>query len=112
TAEAYEKLDGSLMSMFFYRGEWRVASNGTPDAMGEVAGFPGLTFKKLFWDTFNELGYKLPDAGGYTYIFELMTPYNRVVVPHKTNRLVLHGVRSVYDGMELDPQLVGQLLGY
>lgn len=35
SAVVQEKLDGSIMSMYWYNGQWRVASNGSPDAGGE-----------------------------------------------------------------------------
>jgi hypothetical protein len=99
TARVYEKLDGSLMTLYWYAGEWQVASNGTPDAGGEVFGH-GFTFAELFWRAWRENGYRLPEPPewpeeGISYVFELMTPYNRVVVQHAANRLVLIGVRDL-----------------
>lgn len=101
SARVQEKLDGSLMQLFNYRGTWMVASSGTPDAGGEVNGC-GFSFAELFWKVFRELGYKLPDDedAGTTFLFELMTPYNRVVVRHDQNRLVLIGMRTTW-GTEL-----------
>lgn len=95
SAQVQEKLDGSLMQLYWYQGAWRVATSGMPDASGEVNGC-GFTFAELFWRVWKEKGYALPDPGhmSRTFLFELMTPYNRVVVPHKENRLVLIGVRE------------------
>jgi hypothetical protein len=115
TARVQEKLDGSLMQLYWH-GEWHVASSGTPDAAGQVNGF-GFSFADLFWKTFNQMGYKLPDqiddvmnhveaqwhAREYVYLFELMTPYNRVVVQHLEPRLVLIGQRHK-DGTENYPE--------
>lgn len=103
TAKAYKKLDGSLMILYYYDGEWHVASSGTPDASGPLSSDgPYATFADLFWATFEEEGYSLP--GGlweeYTFIFEMTTPYNRVVVPHAEKKLTLLGVRH-RDGTEL-----------
>jgi hypothetical protein len=50
TARVYEKLDGSLMTLYPYRGQWRVASSGTPDA-GGPAHDGGINFSRLFWNT-------------------------------------------------------------
>lgn len=95
TARVQEKLDGSLMIVYFYDSQWHVASSGTPDAGGEVNNAPGTTFQDLFWDTFHELGYSESKlCPWFTYMFELMTKYNRVVVPHPEPRLVLIGVRD------------------
>lgn len=99
TAKVQEKLDGSLMSLYFYDGAWQVASSGTPDAGGDVNGNQ-LTFAELFWQTWEELGYSLPAIEDNTYMFELMTRWNRVVVPHEKSRLVLIGIRDRNTGDE------------
>ena len=118
-AQAYEKLDGSLMTIYFYDGKWRVQSSGTSDGSGEVNGFY-FTFADLFWQTWEHLGYQLPKADNdslishtdYCFIFELMTPYNRVVVQHKSNRLVLHGVRNVETLEESAPAFWAKKYGW
>lgn len=93
TARVQEKVDGSLMHVYWYGGEWNVASSGNPDAAGEVNDF-GFTFRDLFWKTWDAQALPLdlldPDL---TYMFELTSPYNRVVVPHKACKLTLIGVR-------------------
>jgi T4 RnlA family RNA ligase len=101
TARVQEKLDGSLMNLYYYGGKWNVSSSGNPDAAGNVNG-AGFTFADLFWKTWNDLGYVLPDITqkNLTFMFELMTPYNRVVVPHTSNKLVLIGVRDNLTGQE------------
>ncbi|MEM8831436.1 MAG: T4 RnlA family RNA ligase [Cyanobacteria bacterium P01_G01_bin.19] len=107
TAKVYEKLDGSLMTLFHYQGEWRVQSSGMADAAGEVNGFE-YSFWQLFWRVWQELDYQLPAETEYCFMFELMTPYNRVVVRHDRNKLVLHGVRDKSSLQELDPQISAQ----
>lgn len=104
TAKVYEKLDGSLMTLFHYQGEWRVQSSGMADAAGEVNGFK-YSFGQLFWRVWQELDYQLPAETDCCFMFELMTPYNRVVVRHDRNKLVLHGVRDKSSLKELDPQI-------
>lgn len=97
TAEVQEKLDGSLIIMYHYDGKWNVATSGTPDASGEVNGC-GVTFAELFWRVWSESGYDLPEkvySPNVTYMFELMTPYNRVVVRHGENRIVEIGERWI-----------------
>ena len=95
SAVAYEKLDGSIINMFYYKGKWRVSTSGCPDASGSVYDDP-RTFAELFWDTWKELGYELPSdiLSDYTFMFELMTPFNRIIIPHKESRIVLHGMRD------------------
>jgi hypothetical protein len=84
TTEIQEKLDGSLLILYYYNG-WQVATSGSPDAGGQVNDF-GMTFAELFWETWKNQGLDtewLENIGSRTYMFELCTPYNRVVVEHK-----------------------------
>lgn len=101
TATAQEKLDGSLCILYFYDQKWHVATSGTPDASGQVHATK-FTFEDLFWNTFEREGFELPAAArnGSTFMFELTSPFNRVVVPHSTPHLRLIGVRSVWSGIE------------
>jgi T4 RnlA family RNA ligase len=94
TAKVQEKLDGSLMSLYCYKGVWEVASSGSPDAAGNVHE-AAMSFAELFWHTWDTSGYELPDGyRGFTFMFELTTPYNRIVVPYNEPRLTLIGVRD------------------
>ena len=102
TARVYEKLDGSLMTLYYYDGHWEVSSSGMPDAAGTLMG-TDTTFGELFWKVWKELGYPMPHDPGVCYMFELMTPFNRVVVKHTANRIVLHGARRLSDFRELNP---------
>jgi hypothetical protein len=111
TAQVYDKLDGSLMTLYHYQGEWRVQSSGTADAAGEVGGFD-FSFQQLFWQVWDELGYRLPKETDYCFMFELMTPYNRVVVQHDRNQLILHGVRNCQTLTEAPPQLWADRYGW
>lgn len=107
SAKIYEKLDGSLMTMYFYDNKWNIASSGTADASGEVQGFSTdyLNFADLFWKTWHSLGYSLPikENKNFCFMFELMTPFNRVVVQHQKPRIALHGVRDLDTLQEKDP---------
>jgi hypothetical protein len=96
TAAVQEKLDGSLMVLYRYAREWQVASSGSPDAGGDVWGHTG-TFADLFWETWKLAGYGLPDESQppACFMFELMTPFNRVVVPHQDSRLICIGARDL-----------------
>lgn len=110
-AQVYEKLDGSLMVLYFYDGKWQVQSSGTPDASGEVNDF-NITFAELFWKVWEELGYQLPQDIGQCFMFELMTPYNRIVVPQKDKNLVLHGARNINTLQEIDPHIFSNKYGW
>jgi hypothetical protein len=98
-AKIYEKLDGSLMTLYFYKGEWRVASSGNINATGQVNGFD-FTFNELFWKTWKDNGYNNPGNVNYCYMFELCSPFNRIVVRYLEPRIVLIGARCLEDLQE------------
>lgn len=101
TARVQEKLDGSLCTLYHHDGAWHVASSGVPDATSGVNDY-GFTFADLFWRVWGEMGYTLPNTENMCYMFELMTPYNRVVVRHDFNRLVLIGARNLTTQEEVE----------
>jgi hypothetical protein len=91
TARVQEKVDGSLCSLYWYAGEWHVATTGTPDASGDVNGF-GRTFSELFWEVWADIKPGLRNAGT-TYMFEYTSPFNRIVVQHGEPSLTLLAAR-------------------
>ena len=101
----FEKIDGSLMTAYWYGRQWNVCTKGSPDAGGEVDG-NGFTFAELFWKAFdNCLNYVNPDeifVRGFNYIFELTSEYNRVVTSQMNNpgTITLIGLRD-YFGQEI-----------
>lgn len=109
TARVQEKLDGSLCVLYAYRGEWRVATTGTPDASGEIHA-TGLSFADYYWKTFAAEGGALPDArvsaphADLSFAFELMGPANRIVVVHERPWLRLLAVRDRTTGLERPPE--------
>ncbi|MEL6351914.1 MAG: T4 RnlA family RNA ligase [Cyanobacteria bacterium J06627_28] len=112
SATVQDKLDGSLMTLYFYDGQWRVQSSGTPDASGDVS-LCKFSFEQLFWQTFEQLGYGLPVGHeDYCFMFELETPYNRIVVQHSESSLILHGVRNVKTFVEDCPALWAEKTGW
>jgi hypothetical protein len=106
TARVYEKLDGSLMTLYYYQKQWRVQSSGTADGTGRVGGF-NYSFSQLFWQVWQELNYQIPQEIEYCFMFELMSPYNRIVVRQHSNNLVLHGVRNLKTLEEEEPHICG-----
>lgn len=113
SAVVSEKLDGSMMTMYRHGGKWRVASNGSPTAGGTLAGGRVLTFHDLFWktyqDAYGQVEVKTQDA---CFMFELTSPYNRIVVPHEKASLRLHGARNIVTGQELCHMEVAETEGW
>ena len=103
TATCFDKRDGSMMCLYKYKDTWNVQTSGNPDAAGIVFGNE-FTFNELFWQVWDKLEYSLPHNihENLNFIFELETPYNKVVVDHKKNQLVLIGIRDKITGEEFD----------
>lgn len=101
TANVLEKLDGSLMILYWYAGQWQVASSGHPTAGGSY-GDEDRTFRDAFWRTWDDLGYRVPDGWlPYCFMFEFCSNDHRIVCRHDKPRIVLHGARDLVDGHEL-----------
>jgi len=89
-----EKLDGSIISLFNYKGRWVVCTRGRIDADGEVL-LAGITFEEMFKSTADNY----PNFWGelreeLAYYFELIGPENRVVTRYVERELYLLTVRS------------------
>lgn len=102
TARVYEKLDGSLMTLYFDDAHdmWRVASSGTPTAGGSY-GSTETTYGEVFWHRFDALGMQKPTRRDLCFMFEMCAADNRIVVRYETPRIVLHGARNLETGVEL-----------
>lgn len=128
--KVYEKLDGSMIVMYYddHKDCWQFGTRNVPDgsntANGGQTSFRELVLKAaakhygyedpsmasshgLFWNRFSLVK-------GMTYIFELMTPENKVVVEHRDYHLYLIGARSgKNDGFqELDVDQVAASTGF
>ena len=87
--EIYEKVDGSLITVFNYNGEWIVSSRGSFTSEQAIAA------AKLF----NQLNYVSKIHSGInpnmTYLFELIAPWNRIVCDYgEREELILLGARG------------------
>ncbi len=106
-----EKLDGSLMTLYFYDDDWRVSSSGNPSASGNISnGNENYRFSDYFWECFNKQELQLPFYTDYCYMFELTGPLNRVVIPHEQASITLLGARNVITQKELLPHEVNKWL--
>lgn len=68
--EIYEKMDGSLGIMFYYKGEWIFASRGS------FTSEQALKFKEIFMRKYKTSHLKVTN----TYMFEIIYIENRIVV--------------------------------
>jgi hypothetical protein len=98
-----EKIDGSLMSLWYYGGMWRVSTRGS-FADQKPNGAP-LTWEEMFWQAFgNKDKLKLLNPE-YTYVFEFVSPYTKVVREYPDIDIVLLTVVDNTYG-ELSPRRV------
>lgn len=117
-AKVQEKLDGSLIKVYWYEPEqtWIVGTSGTIDAKDAKVGKANIkNFYEIFiscWEeTWSATGNLEPAPPfpfdqlnmNYTYMFEAMHPATMVVVRHDRPRLVHIGTRDNISLLELNP---------
>ena len=98
--EAYEKYDGSLVTLFNYQGEWLLSTSSTIEGLINDYGV-----SDLFWNIWEDSGYptNLDNLDpSQIYIWELCSKVNKVVVNYPEEMLVLLAVRSKFDLSELN----------
>ena len=81
-----------------------VLSHNASKAAGPSPPSGAFTFEQLFWSVFQALEYSLPageEARQYTWMFELCTPSNQVVVKHSESNLYFLGARHAASGREI-----------
>lgn len=111
SARVFEKLDGTLCTLYAYRGAWHVASASLPDAQGTLRG-ARRSVAEAFWEVFRARGYALPERGDRCFMFELCLPSDPVLIRHAEPRLVLHGARDLTTLRELDPTPIAAAYGW
>ena len=103
---ALEKLDGTLICLYHWRGAWQIATKGRADASGQVNVNP-ITFAELTrqtalryadsWESFCET--LNPDI---FYSLELTGPLNRILVAYPDDELRLLAAWDRYTHEELN----------
>lgn len=111
SAKVREKIDGSLMKAFYDDG-WKLATNGVINAFNAhldderlVHSF-GELFEYAIQDKFENWAENLLDKN-FTYMFELATPYNRVVIPYKDSKVWYLSRRNIHTLKEDDSDIPG-----
>jgi|TARA_B110000908_G_scaffold83444_1_gene99873 hypothetical protein len=104
---AHEKVDGSLVGLFFYNGEWlyRTRSMIMPAEDMMIMGGVDLSWKNLIEETVLEpADVRLLDVMS-TYIFEVVSPENRVVTRYDGRKAYLLAKRNNSTG-EYTPSFI------
>lgn len=102
-----EKLDGTCCGLYFSNidSKWHVQTLSQPEAQETAKGFSkegAMSYKwsELFWDTFSKytfhLGIDILSSldKDWTYVFELCTPWNKVVIRHNEPKLYFLAQRN------------------
>jgi hypothetical protein len=103
TAKVQEKLDGSLILCFWYNNRWNFATRGSVGAYGNV-GTNTFSFNEFVKNIWCENKYQIDMDPQYSYMFELTSPENRIVVAYPDRKLTLLAVINKETGLELDIQ--------
>ena len=96
TAKVTSKEDGSLIKIYHYNGEWRVGTNSTIDAEDAVLNSPYYrNFRELFDVAADNCKFDFDRLDpNYTYLMELCSRYNTIVVPYNEPKLFHIGTRN------------------
>ena len=107
TAFVSEKVDGSLMKVWWDEA-WNISTNGTIDAFkAEIGDCRMPNFGEYFVEALHKYFtscasfFSVLDSDR-TYMFELVGPYNRVVIPYEEPALYFLGARNKYTGEEFN----------
>ena len=104
SAKVTQKMDGSLVTLFWYDGKWDLKTNGAIDARDvQTPSNP----KKSLYDLFLEAERKQPIGWDLLnkdecYSFELMAPENRVIIEYPEPMIRFLMARNRVTGEELD----------
>lgn len=89
-----EKVDGSLIILFYYEGEWIVTSRGSFTS-------PQADYAKNLIDTIYDISGLNKEL---SYVFEVIYPENRVVVDYKDRKELIFLAAFAKDGTEIDSE--------
>lgn len=96
SAKTYEKVDGSLVKLWYDRDEWHISTNGTIDAYkAEVqAGFTKQSYGELIKKVLDRDYKDFQFDKNKVYLFEFTSPENRVIIRYTEDRLWLLSIRD------------------
>lgn len=109
---AYEKVDGSIVSLFYWNGEWLYRTRSVIMPTSQVNGWD-KTWKELIEPVLLDKGFRDYNHNtSLTYIFEVVGVENRVVTRYEESAAYLLAVRDNLTGWygnpeNLNPELRG-----
>lgn len=114
--QIYEKMDGSLIKIYHYKSKWHISTRHTMYAEGNAS--TTLTFKELCLLALNmtedhfQARCQVSLNPKYTYICELVSPENPIVVKYTLHQIYLLSVRENATGnyiMDENPDFLKRL---
>lgn len=107
SAMVQEKIDGSLIKLWYYNDEWHWSTNSCIDARNATVDDTGTTFMDIIKYT---VEYTIISSTqldkNCTYIFELVSPENKVVIDYESPQLYHLATRETETGYYFD-QYIG-----
>lgn len=89
--DVQEKIDGSIIKVWYDRDKWHISTNGCIDAF--KVSLATTTFGDKFLSLLNG-SIALLDSS-YVYYFELVSPLNRIVINYDTEGIYFLGARNI-----------------
>lgn len=106
TAYVTEKIDGSLMQLWYHEG-WHLSTSGTIDAfkakVGDTDESFGNVFERAIGTDIQDFANKLNLLHSSIYLFELVSPETRVVIPYAETAVYVLTARDMLTLQEYDP---------
>ena len=103
TARVQEKVDGSLIKLFFDDNKWHFSTNGTIDAAKAQVANHNMSFMDVIKLAINykDINFNSLDPN-YTYVLELVSPLTQIVINYPVTKLYHTGTRNNITGEEVN----------
>lgn len=102
SAEMQQKIDGSILKLWYDKNEWHWSTNGMIDANESHTKMDTLSFGQLLRMAVNYKDIPFDKLNkDYTYIFEIVSPLHKIVIEYPTTKLYHLGTRNNITGQEL-----------
>ena len=103
SARVLEKVDGSLIKLYWYKDEWQFATTSTCDANdANISGHTGVSFMDVIKKASNYDSIPLDELDkDYTYMFEVVSPMTQIVISYRDTKLYYLAARSNVTGEEI-----------
>jgi len=108
SAIVLSKEDGTMCCWSYYFGAWHCATRQMPDAEGELV--DGMTFADAFRRVIPNPEEVFQQNKDYSYIFEYVGPYNRIVTRYEKEEMILLTIFDKKNNLEFTFKEVSEML--